>query len=139
MCEIHISAIKLNDFIFILTILQCKKITLTYCNWGGSSRGMRELLANEVKSIATKYPDVEFVLKKKSGHPIVQAEYVTGATKTICVRNRTPSEIKEKIQTVHDSRGEPTRKYKYPVKSANESVRGVWSPFHTPKDYRFKI
>lgn len=100
---------------------------------------MRHLLSTDIKQIAAKFPEVEFVLQKKSGHPIVQGEYVNGQTKTICVRNLTPGEIVKKIQTVRDSSGNPTRKYKYPVKSTNESVRGVWSPFHTPRDYRFKI
>lgn len=100
---------------------------------------MRQLLSQELKDIASKYPEVEFVVQKKSGHPIVQGEYVNGQTKTICVRNFSPGEIRHKIQTVRDSSGNRLQKYKYPVKSTSESVRGVWSPFHAPKDYRFKI
>lgn len=100
---------------------------------------MRQLLVKDIKKIAAKYPEVEFVIKRKSGHPLVQGEYVNGLTKTICVRNFSPSDIQQKIQNVRDSSGNRTQKYKYPVKSTSESVRGVWSPFHTPKDYRFKI
>lgn len=100
---------------------------------------MRQVLANEIKQVASKYPEVEFVIQRKSGHPIVQGEFVNGETKTICVRNMSPNDIKKKIQNMRDSTGLRTHKYKYPVKSTNASVRGVWSPFHTPKEYRFKI
>ncbi|KAF5092356.1 hypothetical protein D0Z00_004622 [Geotrichum galactomycetum] len=114
-------------------------ITLQYCNWGGSSNGMRQLLSTQIKSVAAKYPDVEFVLKKKSGHPTITGEYGVGKTQTVSVRNATLGQIKEQIEFIHDNRGNAPKKYKYPVKSTNESVRGVWSPFHTNPDFRFKI
>ncbi|VVT49316.1 mitochondrial 54S ribosomal protein mL43 [Magnusiomyces paraingens] len=121
-------------------ILQCKKITLQYCNWGGSSQGMRELLSKELKQIAAANPKIEFVVQQKSGHPSVIGEYVTGNKKFVTARNLSAADIRRKIALVRDSSGkQQLQKYKYPVKSINESVRGVWSPVHAQKEYRFKI
>lgn len=121
-------------------ILQCKKITLQYCNWGGSSQGMRELLVKQLKQIAAENPKIEFVVQQKSGHPLITGEYVSGNKKFVTARNLPPHEILRKIALVRDSSGKPQlQKNKYPVKSVNESVRGVWSPVHAQKDYRFKI
>lgn len=99
----------------------------------------REFLTTDLKQVAAKYPQIEFVVEKKSGHPLVSGEYVNGHKKTICVRNSTPQEIIKKIQTVRESSGKPLQKYKYPVRSLNSSVRGVWSPVHAQKEHRFKI
>lgn len=57
-------------------ILQCKKLTLQYCNWGGSSAGMRQFLSSpELKQFAAANPKVEFIIKEESGHPQVIGEY----------------------------------------------------------------
>lgn len=117
----------------------CKKITLRYCNWGGSSRGMRQLLREELRDIAAKYPRVEISVQKKAGHPVVQGEYAGGLTKTVCVRNYDARKIKEKIQLVSDSSGAQLRKFQRPVESKNQSVRGIWSPFHVDKESRLRI
>lgn len=117
----------------------CKKITLRYCNWGGSSRGMRQLVREELREIAANYPRVEIAVQTKSGHPIVQGEYAGGLTKTVCVRNYDPLKIKEKIQLVSDSSGSKLRKFQRSVESTNPSVRGIWSPFHVDKESRLRV
>ncbi|GMM52263.1 mitochondrial 54S ribosomal protein [Starmerella bacillaris] len=117
----------------------CKRITLRFCNWGGSSKGMRELLRTQLKDIAAKDPKIEFNVLQESGHPVIQGEYTNGVKKTICVRNKNPTEILEKLTFIKDCGGTKLKKYKRAVESTNESVRGVWSPFHVEKEYRFKI
>lgn len=117
----------------------CKRVTLRYCNWGGSSKGMRELLRSQLRTIAEANPKIEFVAQKKAGHPIVQGEYANGATKTVCVRNYEPSKILEKIELVQNSSGNKLKKYQRAVESHNESVRGIWSPFHVEKEFRYRV
>jgi large subunit ribosomal protein L43 len=41
-----------------------------------------------------------------------------------------PYEILRKIELLRDASGEKVRKVTKPVTSINESVRGVWSPYH---------
>lgn len=117
----------------------CRRITLRYCNWGGSSKGMRELLRTRLKQVAAQEPRIEFSVLLESGHPVVTGEYADGSTKSICVRNKTPSEILEKLYFVRDCGEGKLRKFKRAVQSYNPSVRGVWSPFHVEKEYRHKI
>lgn len=120
-------------------VLPCKKITLRFCNSGGSSRGMRDFLVKDLKAYAEKNPKIEFIVKKEAGHPIIQGEYTNGNQKTICVRNMDSQKIAQKLEVLKSSSGAQLKKYVRPVESVNTSVRGIWSPFHVEKEYRYKI
>ena len=100
---------------------------------------MRQLLRENLREIAKQNPAVEFVVMKKSGHPIVQGHYANGNLKSVCVRNYEPRKIMEKIALVRDSSGAKLEKYNRAVESQNQSVRGIWSPFHVEKEYRHRI
>jgi large subunit ribosomal protein L43 len=41
-----------------------------------------------------------------------------------------PYEILKKAEILRDGSGEKNRRTAKPVQSINESVRGVWSPYH---------
>jgi large subunit ribosomal protein L43 len=52
--------------------------------------------------------------------------------KRVCVKNKNPDEIEEIVKLIRDNTGVSTKKrFKKPVISTTESVRGIWSPFHT--------
>ena len=59
---------------------------------------------------------------------------MNGREKAVCVRNMTPHEIMEKAVLLRNANGERLRKSgragKNVVRSLNEGVRGIWSPFH---------
>lgn len=40
------------------------------------------------------------------------------------------NQIMNKVEMLRDSTGELNRRVNKPVRSYNESVRGVWSPYH---------
>ncbi|KAI7364500.1 hypothetical protein KC336_g21481, partial [Hortaea werneckii] len=44
--------------------------------------------------------------------------------------NMQPSEILEKTELLKGASGEKLKRTRKPVTSMNESVRGVWDPFH---------
>jgi large subunit ribosomal protein L43 len=44
-----------------------------------------------------------------------------------------PNEILEKALLLRNASGETLKRVTKPVKSLNESVRGIWSPFHGQK------
>jgi large subunit ribosomal protein L43 len=46
------------------------------------------------------------------------------------VRNLDANQILKKAQQLRDATGEKNKKFSKPVSSINESVRGVWSPYH---------
>lgn len=52
------------------------------------------------------------------------------------MRNMEPHEILKKTLLLKEASGEKLRRVTKPVKSLNESVRGIWSPFHQKEAYR---
>ncbi|ODV84822.1 hypothetical protein CANARDRAFT_200398 [[Candida] arabinofermentans NRRL YB-2248] len=121
-------------------ITPCKKITLTYCNFGGSSKGMREFLSTRLKKISSNYPSIYFqVLLKPGFHPVLKAEYNNDLTKQICVRKWNVDVVENKLKLLINSSGKNLSKPKSLVKSMNSSVRGIWSPFHIDPNHRYKI
>lgn len=112
----------------------CRKVLIQYCNWGGSSGGLRNfLVSNKLDNWARRYPQIEFEVVRRSGHPVVTGWYTNGRQKPICVRNMSPHEIDTKLQLLVNSSGEILRRWTKNdnVRSLNKSVRGIWSPFHT--------
>ena len=63
-------------------------------------------------------------------HPVIRGIYINGREKAVCVRNMQPNEIGDKAELLKNASGEKLKRVRKPVKSLNESVRGVWDPFH---------
>ncbi|SCU82139.1 LADA_0C03246g1_1 [Lachancea dasiensis] len=123
-------------------LFPCKKIVLQYCNWGGSSQGMRDFLSSKrLDLLAQKYREVEFNVLKQSGHPLLRAYYTNGREKVICVRNLNIDNVENKLKLLKDSSGEILhhRAANDYVESLNSSVRGVWSPMHQDASTRYKV
>lgn len=131
-------------------VLPCKRITITYCNFGGSSSGMRDFLRQRLPKFASEYPEVEFkILEKPGKHPVLKGEYTTPNTfiadgtndsiKQICVRKWNIDVIENKLRLLINSSGRKLSKPKHTVISSNASVRGIWSPFYVDPKHRYKI
>ena len=63
-------------------------------------------------------------------HPVIIGHYINGKEKPICVRNLEPLQILKKAELLRDASGEKLKRVTKPVQSINDSVRGVWSPYH---------
>lgn len=63
-------------------------------------------------------------------HPVLIGHYVNGNTKSICVKNMDTLQILNKVALLRDASGEKVKKANKAVTSINDSVRGVWSPYH---------
>ncbi|KAL3423389.1 hypothetical protein PVAG01_05136 [Phlyctema vagabunda] len=115
-------------------ILQCKRMDFHYCDWAGSSKGMNAFLKNSLARFAAANPAIEITVSPRPRkHPMVIGHYVNGRHKGICVKNLDKGQILQKAELLRDASGEKLKRVTKPVKSINESVRGVWSPFHDPK------
>jgi large subunit ribosomal protein L43 len=115
-------------------VLQCKRLEFHYCNWWGSSRGMNAFLKASLPAFAKRNPSIEFsVSPRPNKHPVIIAHYINGAQRSICVKNLQNEGVREKAEMLRDSNGEKNKKLGKPVTSINESVRGIWSPFHGAK------
>ncbi|CAG8442473.1 13678_t:CDS:2 [Ambispora gerdemannii] len=116
-------------------VLQCRKMVFHYCERGGSSRGMIEYLKKDLIPFAKANPEVEIMVKPRpSRHPCIRGWYLNGRDKVICVRKMKASEIGKVAEYIRDHSGQKaTTRFKKPVISTTESVRGIWSAFHTQK------
>ncbi|GAB1206430.1 thioredoxin-like protein [Aspergillus pseudonomiae] len=112
-------------------ILQCKRLDFHYCDWAGSSRGMVAFLKNTLPSFAKANPQIEIrVSPRPHKHPVIKGHYINGREKAVCVRNLEPEQIFQKANLLKEASGEKLKRTKKPVTSINESVRGIWSPYH---------
>ncbi|KAL4795867.1 thioredoxin-like protein [Aspergillus venezuelensis] len=112
-------------------VLQCKQLDFHYCDWAGSSRGMNAFLKHALPKFAAQNPGIEIrVSPRPHKHPIIKGHYINGREKTICVRNLEPEQIAVKADMLKAASGEKNKRTKKPVTSINESVRGIWDPYH---------
>lgn len=121
-------------------VVPCHKISVQYCNWGGSSSGLRTLLkSGQLNQLAKDKKSIFFEVVKKSGHPKVSFHYNNDVVTDVNIANMNSSQILNKIDEYSQRSGDKLIKFNHKVMSINDSVRGIWSPMHTPKDHRYKI
>lgn len=121
-------------------VVPCHKIKINYCNWGGSSKGIRELLkAGEINQLGSTKKSIFFEILKRQGHPTIEFHYNNATIKDIAIKNLSRGDILKKIDEYSQSSGADLFKWNHKVLSTNESVRGIWSPMHVPKEFRHKI
>lgn len=95
---------------------------------------MNSFIKSSLPTFAKKNPQIEFtVAPRPQKHPVIIAQYNNGTTRSICVKNLHIDGIREKAEILRSSTGEKNRKLGKPVTSINESVRGIWDPFHGAK------
>ncbi|PYH87991.1 mitochondrial ribosomal protein L43 [Aspergillus ellipticus CBS 707.79] len=112
-------------------ILQCKQLDFHYCDWAGSSRGMVSYLKHQLPAFAKANPQIEIrVSPRPNKHPVIRGLFINGREKVICVRNLEPGAIIKKVNLLKEASGEKLKRTTKPVTSINESVRGIWSPYH---------
>ncbi|KAI1504226.1 thioredoxin-like protein [Biscogniauxia marginata] len=112
-------------------ILQCKKMDIHYCDHSGSSRGMNSFIRSQLSKFAASHPQIEFAVSPRPRkHPVLIGHYINGKSKAICVKNMDPLQILKKAELLRDASGEKVKRVNKPVTSINQSVRGVWSPYH---------
>ncbi|KAL7276099.1 39S ribosomal protein L51, mitochondrial [Rhizina undulata] len=112
-------------------ILQCKRLEFHYCDWAGSSKGMNSFLQHHLPAFAEKNPQVEMMVAPRPGkHPIIRGVYINGREKVICVRNLDHNKVLQQAELLRNASGDKLKRCTKPVTSANEGVRGIFSPFH---------
>ncbi|KAI5954537.1 MRPL51 [Candida jiufengensis] len=118
----------------------CHKLTLQYCNWGGSSQGLRQLLTNgQINKIAESIPQTTFEILKRQGHPKLIFHYNNSKAQEVDIKNLKTNDIVNKINEYIQRSGNDLFKCNHKVVSENDSVRGIWSPLHAPKGHRYNI
>jgi len=106
-----------------------KNLRLLFCKYGGSSKGMRELVAAPIEQFKKDNPQLNIEVRNRNGHhPYVKGEYITGYSKVISVRNKSAEEILDVIKYLRNSHGGKSYRWTR-VKSTNPSIQGPWHPY----------
>ena len=88
-------------------------------------------IKTNLSKFAHTHPAIEFAVSPRPRkHPVMIGHYINGRQKAICVANMEPSQILKKAELLRDASGDKVKRVNKPVTSINESVRGVWSPYH---------
>src|SRR5262245_51926889 len=95
---------------------------------------MNAFIKSSLPAFAKRNPQIEISISPRPRrHPVIRAHYINGNQRSICVRNMTNEGVREKAELLRDASGETNKRVNKPVTSINESVRGIWSPFHGAK------
>lgn len=88
-------------------------------------------IQKRLPQFARENPQIEITVSPRPHrHPVIRGHYVNGRQKAVCVRNMTIDSIMERAKLLRDASGEKLKRVNKPVTSVNESVRGIWSPYH---------
>lgn len=116
-------------------VFQLQKLTLSYCEHGGSSKAVRDYLASgKLMQWAKDRPSLEIRINVRNGkHPNVKADYLTstnGSIHQICLKSNyahSPN-VEGIFNQLYNRSGRKIKKLTKPVYSQTPSVQGVWTP-----------
>lgn len=112
-------------------IFQLRTLKIQYCDMGGSSKGIRELLTTDILDrFAKENPHLKLeVYQIRGEHPYIRTEYLNGWSAALSLRNLNSEETWEAIKTVRNKGGHSALKHSGPkVFSSNKSIQGGWRP-----------
>mmetsp|Transcript_2542 Transcript_2542/g.3747 ORF Transcript_2542/g.3747 Transcript_2542/m.3747 type:complete len:141 (-) Transcript_2542:142-564(-) len=119
-------------------IYQLQKMTIVYCEHGGSSRAVRDFISSgRIIEWAEQHPHIEFELKLRNGygkHPFVKGEYLTGPSKQVCVKNEPIEKLYHVMEMLKNSSGRKMTRLKEPVMTQTPSIQGIWTPMLNLQD-----
>ena len=95
---------------------------------------MNLFIRHALPAFARRNPGIEITVSPRPNrHPLVRGHYVNGRTREVCVRNLAHGQILGRVELLSQGDGKKPKRAKYPVTSANENVRGIWSGLHDNK------
>ncbi|KAL3674443.1 hypothetical protein V7S43_000394 [Phytophthora oleae] len=111
-------------------VWQLKQVTIRYCQHGGSSRHVRQLLGDErFLKFVEENPQVQFDTELKGArHPILIGDYVTNQRKVSDIKNQDIPFILKQLERLRNSSGRKMTPIKKPVNSKRPTIQGIWQP-----------
>ncbi|KAG2386668.1 hypothetical protein C9374_002412 [Naegleria lovaniensis] len=113
-------------------ITQLSKVCVYFCDWGGSSKGMRQFLdqtSGAFWELAKASPEVKFVVQLRRGkHPFMKAIYKNGREHAHDCKNMDASEITQKLHNIKSQWGDKAKKIGAGKLTKNPSVQGLYIP-----------
>lgn len=112
-------------------IFQLRNIKLQFCDFGGSSQGVRALLQTAaIEEFLDRNPHIKLEAYQVRGrHPYLRTEYVNGWCRTVSLRNLNDGEVLKVLEGARNQVGHKAWKHAGPkVYSARTSIQGRWQP-----------
>ncbi|CAG9315858.1 unnamed protein product [Blepharisma stoltei] len=112
-------------------VFQLRLVKLQFCDWGGSSQGVRDLFKTQlVEDWIDRNPGMTFeAYMRRSRHPYIYTQYINGWTRTLSIRNMKPEEIMDVLEQARNQIGHHAYKHAgNKVISTNTSIQGPWMP-----------
>jgi large subunit ribosomal protein L43 len=144
-------------------VFQCQRLTLYYCEHGGSSSAVRSFLAGgRLLEWARERPTVQIQVRVRNGkHPYVKADYLTQAVAgrrgkdnrampvlhQISLKSKHPHDeyvqnVEDTLDQLYNKSGRKMTKFTRPVYTDTPSIQGVWTPslnLHLEPEFELKI
>ncbi|XP_051140113.1 54S ribosomal protein L51, mitochondrial [Andrographis paniculata] len=109
-------------------VWQLQKLIVRFCDWGGSSRGIRAFMESQLPAFKENNPQLEVVTELKRGHhPYLKGLYRNKNERAVCVKNLTPEEVLRCATRLRNSQGRKVLKLKTRHVTQHPSVQGTWT------------
>jgi len=108
-------------------VWQLQKLVVRYCDWGGSSRGIREFIQSHLPTFSHNNPQVEVVTEMMRGkHPHLRGYYRCKTVRMVDSRNLDPKDILLQAIRLRNALGLKVTKLKTRHMIQRPSVQGTW-------------
>lgn len=110
-------------------IVQLQRVKLTFCDWGGSSQGVRNFFKqDEFYNFVNKNFNINFEFHLRRGrHPFITAIFANGWEKDISLRNMKQDDVLDVLNHIKSNIGRISLPHAgHKVTSFNKSIQGKW-------------
>lgn len=107
-----------------------KKLKIRYCDWGGSSAGMRDFVASDLPAFRAANPQIEIeTVVRRNRHPVVEGTFANAAIHPVDVKNLSARGVAQQVAWLRSGSGRRATARVPPRRQLNrtESIQGRWT------------